>query len=239
MVILIPSSAFAESTRAERRSINEGNKNYKERKFVEAESFYLEALKVNPASAEAKYNLGLSRIRQISNPADTSAVNKDKIEKAKQSLSEVASMVKEKPGLAAKANYNLGNLEFNAKDYAKAIDFYKQALRIDPNDEIARKNLRIAQKNLKNQDQNKNQNKNQDQKKDQDKDQDKNQNQQNQNDNPDKKDEDKKDQENLSQQTAASILQAVDNKENQTRARVNKANNGKKAQGNAGSNRRW
>ena len=168
------------------------------------------------------------------------------MDNARTNLSAVASQAKEKPGLASKANYNLGNLEFNVKDYKKAIEYYKQALRIDPNDNSARKNLRIAQKQLQNQDQDKQdqnkdqnqdqQNQDKDQNKDQNQDQNKDQNQQNQN--QDKQDQKQKEN-NISQQTANQILQAIDNKENQTRARVNRANKGDKSVGQGSARKKW
>ena len=156
----------------------------------------------------------------------------------------MASLARTKPGLAAKANFNLGNLEFNAKDYQKAVDYYKQALRIDPSDDKARKNLRIAQKNLqkKNQDQNKDNNQeNQDKdKNDKEQENEKNKNDKDQNQDQNK-DKDQKDdsRQNLSQQSAAQILQAIDNKESTTRARVNKANKGDKSEASGRNTRRW
>ena len=238
--------ANAESLRAERKLINEGNKLYMERKFGEAAKKYEEALGVNAQSAVGRYNLGLSQIKQVTNPQDTTPKAKGLLDNARTNLSAVASQAKEKPGLASKANYNLGNLEFNVKDYKKAIEYYKQALRIDPNDNSARKNLRIAQKQLQNQDQDKQdqnkdqnqdqQNQDKDQNKDQNQDQNKDQNQQNQN--QDKQDQKQKEN-NISQQTANQILQAIDNKENQTRARVNRANKGDKSVGQGSARKKW
>lgn len=229
------------STRKERSLVSKGNKAYVSHKYVEAASLYEEALKENPQSTSARYNLGLSQIRQVRNPQDTTPKNRQLLDKARKNLSDVASQAKEKPGLASKANYNLGNLEFNSKEYQKAIEYYKQTLRIDPKDENARRNLRIAQKQLDNQNKDKNQNQNQDQKdkdkdkKDQNKDQNKDQQKQDQ-----KKDQQKQPQEQkINQQTAERILQAMDNKENQTRARVNRASKGDKSRGSGRSTKRW
>ena len=226
-------SASGQSVRKERRLILEGNKLYLERKYSEASQKYKEALNVNGNSAVGRYNLGLSQIKQVTNPQDTTPRTRGLLEEARRNLTSVASMAKEKPGLASKANYNLGNLEYNTKEYKNAIDYYKQALRINPNDESARKNLRIAQKQLQNQDQNKDQNKdqNQDQNKDQNKDKDKNKDQ---NNNKQDQKENKPQEKNISPQTANQILQAMDNKENQPRARVNRAN-----KGGSSSRRKW
>lgn len=233
LAYLFPENIIAESNRQERRLIQKGNNLYKESRFIEAQSSYEQALQANGSSVEARYNLGLSQIRQVANPADTSANNKKLVDAARKNFSEVASQVRNKPSLAAKANFNLGNIEFKSEDYQKAIDYYKQALRIDPKDDKARKNLRIAQKKLQQQNQDKKDNKQQENKqnKDQEKEQNKEQNQNNQND--------KKQQNNLSEQAASQILQAIDNKESATRARVNRANKGEKSNSAHYNTRKW
>lgn len=219
------------STRAERRLVTKGNKLYTERKFVEAESVYQEALRENPQSTSARYNLGLSQLRQVKNLKDSTPKTQKLIEGARQNFTEAARNVKQRPGIAAKANYNLGNMEFNMEQYQKAIDYYKQSLRIDPDDDNARRNLRIAQKKLQQQNQDKNQqNQNQDQ---QDQ---KNQQQQQ----PQQQEQKQQPQEQkINEQTAQRILQAMDSKENQTRARVNRAAKGEKSVGNGSARKRW
>lgn len=242
-ILLVLTSAGCDrggTTRQERRLINKGNELYKSKKYQEAAKAYEEALQVNANSDEARYNLGLAQIRQVSNPADTTAATKAMVEKARTNFTTVSARAKEKPGLAAKANYNMGNMEFNAKQFDKAIDYYKQSLRIDADDDRTRMNLRIAQLNLK-KDQNKDnqdQNKNQDQdKKDQNKDQ--NKDQQNQPQQQDQQNQQQKQQKEMSQQAASQILQAIDNKESATRARVNKARKGEKSAAAGRNNRRW
>lgn len=228
------------STRAERRLVTKGNKLYTERKFVEAESVYQEALRENPQSTSARYNLGLSQLRQVKNLKDSTPKTQKLIEGARQNFTEAARNVKQRPGIAAKANYNLGNMEFNMEQYQKAIDYYKQSLRIDPDDDNARRNLRIAQKKLQQQNQDKDQqNQNQDQqdKKDQQDQQDQKNQQQQQ---PQQQEQKQQPQEQkINEQTAQRILQAMDSKENQTRARVNRAAKGEKSVGNGGARKRW
>lgn len=249
MCLVGASTMWSQSTRPERRLITEGNKLYVGRKFKEAATVYENALRENAESAVARYNLGLAQIRQVANPKDTTPATLSLLEKGRKNLLDVASLAKTKPSLAAKANYNLGNLEFNTEKYQEAINYYKQALRIDPQDNQARKNLRIAQlkqQNQNNQDKNQqnqqqqNQQQNQDQNKDQQDKQDQNKDQ-NQN-KQDKQNQDNKEQPNpkeINPQTASQILQAMDNKENQTRARVNRANNGGKVQGGGQRSKRW
>lgn len=224
------------STRAERRLVTKGNKLYTERKFVEAESVYQEALRENPQSTSARYNLGLSQLRQVKNLKDSTPKTQKLIEGARQNLTEAARNVKQCPGIAAKANYNLGNMEFNMEQYQKAIDYYKQSLRIDPDDDNARRNLRIAQKKLQQQNQDKNQ-QNQDQQDKKDRQDQKNQQQQQQ---PQQQEQKQQPQEQkINEQTAQRILQAMDSKENQTRARVNRAAKGEKSVGNGSARKRW
>ena len=235
--------AEAKSTRPERRMINSGNKLYSDRKFKEAAADYQRALTINPGSAVATYNLALASMKQVGNLKDTTEANKKLIATATENFTKVAQMKSEQPGLAEKAFYNMGNMAFNMEQYQQAVAYYKDALRIDPNDNNARKNLRIAQLHLQKKDQNKDQNKqskqNQDQdKKDQDKkDQKKDQNQ-NQNQNQDQK-QPPKEENNINQQTAARILQAVDNKENQTRGRVQRASKENKQVSGRSHRKRW
>lgn len=224
------------STRAERRLVTKGNKLYTERKFVEAESIYQEALRENPQSTSARYNLGLSQLRQVKNMKDSTPKTQKLIEGARRNFNEAARQAKERPGIAAKANYNLGNMEFNMEQYQKAIDYYKQSLRIDPNDNNARRNLRIAQKKLQQQNKDKNQ-QNQDQQDQKDKQDQKDQQQQKQQQQQDQKRQPQE--QKINEQTAQRILQAMDSKENQTRARVNRAAKGEKGVGNGQARKRW
>ena len=135
--------------------------------------------------------------------------------------------------------YDLGNIMGNVEQWQQAIDLYKQALRLNPDDDEARYNLRYAQLKLQeqqnnqnqNQDQNKDQDKNKDQNKDQNKDKDKDQNKdqnkdkdknkdQNQDQNQNKQQNQPQDQQNMSQQNADQALGAVQQKENDTQRKV-------------------
>lgn len=84
------------------------------------------------------------------------------------------------------SHYNEGNAQFNNNNFKQAIEAYKEALRNDPSNDVARYNLTKAKKILKEQQkqQDKQQNENQDQNE-----QDENE-QGEKNTNPDKQDED-------------------------------------------------
>lgn len=230
----------AESTRQERKLISEGNKIFSEGDFLKAAGLYQKALKENPQSAVALYNLALTKLNR-GYAAQSDSLKNTLLKSANEDFSKVGQLGGQKPDLSAKAFYNMGNMAFKADDYKNAIENYKQSLRLNPADNKARRNLRIAQ--LKQQEQNKNQDQNKDQKKDQDKqqdndkDKDKNQDQnKDQNREQDKK-EDQKQPDAINQQTADRILKAMENKENATRARVQ--GNGDKSSGVPASRKRW
>ncbi|MDE6265304.1 MAG: tetratricopeptide repeat protein [Paramuribaculum sp.] len=231
------------TTKQERNFIREGNKLYHEKRFADAEVAYRKALEALPSSEIAQFNLAASLLRQ-SGSSDPNNGNSP-VATATQLLQNLAANGRDVM-LSSKSFYNLGNLAFNAQDYGKSIEMYKNALRKNPDDDKARENLRLAQlkqKEQQNQDQNQDKNKdqnqdqNQDQNKDQNQDQNKDQNQdqnkdqnkdqnqdQNQNQNQDQnqnKDQ-KKDQQQggISDANAEKILKAMENEEAATRKRV-------------------
>lgn len=228
-----PAPAAAQSVRQERRDINAGNSFYKDGKYAEAIMKYKEALNANGQSDVAKFNLGLSQIRMSERggaKTEKDSVSQQLYNQGVALMTQVAQIGAAKADLSSKANYNLGNLRFDQEDYAGAISFYKQALRLNPGYVNARRNLRIAQLRQQEQQQDKNdpnQDRNKDQDKDKDKDQDKDQNQQdqqnqdqqNQQDRKDKQDQQQQAENELSRQAAEQILNAVENNEAQTRAK--------------------
>lgn len=240
--------AYSQSTRKDRKLIDAGNTLYRQQKYADAMVKYREALKLNPSSAVAKFNIGLSDIRMAEAVKDNDSISSKLLAEATQHLTEVASLGKEKPSLSSKANYNLGNLQFSSENYQAAIQFYKQALRLDPKFEDARYNLRIAQLKLQQQQQNQDKQDNQDQNQDKDqqdkKDQDQEKDKQNQDqDNQDQQNQDNQDQpesqprdNEISPQAAQQILNAVENNEQRARQSNNK---GEKARGGSGNLKRW
>lgn len=235
------------SVRKERKAILEGNSFYQKAQYKQAIKAYSKALEENPASPEAAFNLGLAQFSYatiLQSKGDSLATQY--AEAGESTLSVVASARGRAVPLAAMACYNLANRKFREDKFDDAIGLYEQSLRLAPGVDYAIRNLRIAQLKKEEQDQNKDQNKdqNQDQNKDQqnkdqqNKDQqDKDQNKDNQKDQNKEQDKQNEPEQRMNSQTMSQILNAMENKETSTRARLNRQ--GKQKQNNASQTKRW
>lgn len=204
MVSLLPFAAFAQ---AERSEIRDGNKLYQSGDYKGAEVKYRSALQTNGDSYQAMSNLGSALFKQKLS-ADAQSIFQKVVEQSAEM----------EPQALAAAHYNLANSYLQERKLDEAIESYKNALRITPNDDMARFNLAYAQK-LKKEDENKggggqNQNQNQNQDQNQDKNKDKN-----------KKDEQQQQQQPKpeSRQDADRILNALQDAENRTKEKVDKS----------------
>lgn len=226
--VVLPVCAFCQqdySTKKERNYIREGNELFKEKRYAEAEAAFKKALQENGNSPIAKFNLATTYLKQV-NLNDTT--QNGLLSETQQLLKETASIAD--PKLASKAYYDLGNIFYNQKNYAQSIEMYKNALRRNPDDDQARQNLRLAQKQLQNQ---QNQQQNQDNKQD-NKDQQKQNQDQNKEKNKNGQDQQKPDSQQqkqpqqppkngMSKENAEQILQTMQNEEKNTQDKVNKA----------------
>ena len=166
-----PAQPEAQSTKAERNLIREGNSLFADENYADAEIAYSKALQANPASAPAAYNMGLAIAKQAAE-GDTTGL----AQRADSLFNHAAQLTHDKK-LKSMAYYNMGNISYNAQQYERAIQAYQNALRNVPTDDDARYNLRMAQLKLQeqqqqqqNQDKNQ-QNQNQDQQNQQNQDQ--------------------------------------------------------------------
>ena len=203
--------------RREREYIKAGNKLYEQKRYAEAEVQYLKAVEANPNSMLGRYNLGLSLLQQAT---DEKA---DSLKAGAYTHFDNVAKGTVNPMLSSKAFYNMGNIMFGKEQYGESIELYKQSLRLNPDDDEARTNLRIAQLKKQEQDKNKNDNKDQngqDNKEEQDKKEDKQEQNDNQQDK--QKQQQQKPQQNLSKENAEQILQAMQNQEKKTQEKVNK-----------------
>lgn len=193
-----------------------GNKLYQKEKYDKAELKYRKALEINPSDKVANFNLANTLLR---------TERGDEADKIYQELlKEVKILPKEQ---AADVAHNAGNLAMSKKDYAKAVDMYKESLRRRPTDEETRYNLALAQKLLQQQQQENNED-NKDDQQNQDQQQQDNQQQQNQQDQqqnqqkdqPNKQQEQPQNAETMSQDNAEKILQAYIQDEKDTQRKV-------------------
>lgn len=117
-------------THAQEGEVMKGNRYYKEGNYDKAEEAYQKALS-KKENLIARYNLG------------NTLYKKESIDDAVKSFDGVISATDD-PELKTKALYNKGVLLHKGNRLAEAIDAYKQALRLNPDDEEVRKNLQLA-----------------------------------------------------------------------------------------------
>ena len=166
LVLMMFAAIFSASAqKAERDYIRKGNRAFKDSVFVDAEVNYRKALEVNPKSSISMYNLGNTLVRQ------------NKVQEAMEQYSAAAKIEKDKSKLAY-IFHNIGDIFQTQKDYAKAVEAYKESLRNNPKDD-EQKLLKDQEQNQQNQDQNQDQNKEQEKKEQEKKDQENKQDQQN------------------------------------------------------------
>lgn len=208
LLLLATTSAFAQ--KAERDYIRKGNRAYKDSVYVDAEVNYRKALEANPQSTVSMFNLGNTLLQQ------------NKVQEAMEQYVGAARVEKDKMNLA-QIYHNMGVIFHAQKDYAKAVEAYKESLRNNPKDDETRYNLALAQKMLKDQQQNQ-QNQNQDQSQQE---QQKNQDQQSQqNQQQDQQQQQPQQQENnedqMSKENAEQLLNSVMQDEREVQDKVKK-----------------
>ena len=218
-VLFFLSLALAAAGQADKRDVRAGNRKFRKGEFKEAEIDYRKAVLKDSTSMKAQYNLASSLYRQ------------EDYEGAGKALSAIAP-----EGAPASCHFNSGDVALKRKDYAAAVQAFRNALLLDPDDLDAKENYIYAKKMLQNQQeqqnggggQDENQDRNQDQ--DQDQNQDKNQDRQDQNqqgnqdkqDNGDGQQGQQQPQAGISPQQAQQMLKAVQAKEDETRSKVEK-----------------
>ena len=233
--LLISSVAWSQE---ERKLTRKGNKSYSKNDFQDAEIDYRKALVENPQYPEGQFNLGDAIYQQ------------QRYEESIQPFEQILAQT-ESEEMKAWTHHNLGNAQLEAKKYSEAIESYKDALRIRPDDHDTKYNLAYAQQmlgqqqqnggdgeNQQDQEQNQDEQQNQDQQNEQDQDQQQDQNQegeqneqeQQENNEGQGKQEDQSNEEQqkqpkpnqLSKEEAERILQALQNEEQKVQAKVQK-----------------
>ncbi|MBQ0164892.1 MAG: VWA domain-containing protein [Bacteroidales bacterium] len=200
LLTVVGAAAFAATPAAAQtptyRLVRQGNRAFQAKDYKAAEKCYLKALQSEPRNARARFNLADTYLSQ---------------ENPQEALKHYAEAAKQEPNklVRAMSYHNMGYVHHKQKQYDKAIDYYKEALRLNPADEDTRYNLALAQKQKKEQKQNQQQQQKQDKKQDRNR-QKQDQDQQQQQQQPDQ----------LSQENVDQLLQLSRQAENQTRRKL-------------------
>ena len=218
--VLALNAVTVSAQKAERKNIREGNELYKGEKYTESEIAYRKSLEVNPRSTEGTYNLGNALYKQGKFP--------EAAEQYQLIAGQEAKLLATPEGKArlSQAYHNMGNIFMNSKEYGKAVEMYKQSLRLNSRDDETRYNLALAQKLLsdqQNQDQSQDQ---QNEEKEENKDQQQNeqqQQQQQQDQQQNKTQEQPQSNEQMSKDNVQQMLDAFLQDEKETQEKVKKA----------------
>lgn len=211
LFFLLIAATTVHAQKAERDLIRKGNRMYNDSVYENAEVNYRKALEINPKSTVAMYNLANTLMQQ------------NKQQEAMEQFAGAAKVEKEKPNLA-QIYHNMGVIFQSQKDYAKAIEAYKESLRNNPKDDETRYNLALAQKLLKDQQQDQQNQDNQQNQQKQEEKQDQQQNQQ-QNQNNDQQQEppqQQKQDNQMSKENAEQLLNSVMQDEKDVQDKVKK-----------------
>ena len=216
----------------ERGLVRRGNRQFDHKRYERSVDSYTRALEAAPSCFEAGYNLSNALFRS------------ERYDKAEQTLKGFVADSTRSAKDRADAYYNLGNTQFMQQKLQEALESYKSALRLNPEDMEAKYNYAYTKKMLEqqqqdqqNQDNNENQDQGQDQNQNQNNQNNQNnenqqkdnqpQNDQNQDQNQDQQNSDKKDQGNgeqpqggISPQEREAMLEALQAQEDKTQEKV-------------------
>lgn len=225
-ILALLSISVAMSAQTDRKEVRSGNRQFRRENYKEAEISYRKALVKDSLSFAANYNLANVLYR---------GEHYDEAGKVMETVRDAA------PASEHGADYffNAGDIALAKKDYAAAVDAFKQSLLLNPGDLQAKENYIYARKMLENRQQNgggqdnqQNQDdqQNQDNQDNQDNQQDRNDNQQNQDQQNNQDQQDSQDGRNgqqpqpvkISPQQAQQMLKAMQAKEKETQDKVNR-----------------
>ena len=200
LLLMVVMSGMAQT---DRQYVRQGNKQYRAGDFANAEVSYRKAIEKNPRNPQAAYNLGNALMAQ---KKDSAAIEQF----------QNAAKLETNPMRKYLAFHNMGVICQGHKMYGEAIEAYKNALRLNPEDNETRYNLVLCKHQKNKQDQNQQQD--QQQKKQDQKDEKKDQDKQEQN-----KDKQKEQKPQMSKDNAEQLLNAAMQQEKQTQDRLKKA----------------
>ena len=199
---------LAVSAQADRHEVRQGNRRFSKEDYKEAELSYRKALVKDSLSAAARYNLASALYRQ------------ENFDGAREIMGSFDGQE-----VSADVHYNTGDIALQLKDYAAAVEAFRQSLLKNPGDLDAKENYVYAKMMLENQ-QNRQQGGGQDQQDDQD---DQKNDQDSSGQQPQNRPDDGQDNSSggdnepaISPQQAQQMLNAVQAREQQTRDKVDR-----------------
>lgn len=133
---------------------NKGNDEFAQEAYLEALAAYQTAQIESPELAEPYYNAANALYREGAYP--------EALVQIQQALQYAASDTLAQNGL-----YNMGNSSFSTQDWQAAVDAYREALLLNPNDQDAKYNLELALQQLQQQQEEQQQEQQQDQEQEQ------------------------------------------------------------------------
>jgi Ca-activated chloride channel homolog len=220
LLFLPPSVSEAQTAH---QAARQGDKDFTNGKFKEAELNYHRAQEKG-RNDQTTYNLGNAIYKQ------------QRYDEALEAYGKIADKTQDK-SLKSSSLYNQGNTHFYKNEYEKSIEDYKNALRLNPNDLDAKRNLALAKRLLekqkqeeekKKQQQNKDQNKDPNKDKNQqnqdknDQNQDKNQQQNQQNQQQSQQNQQQPNPQDMKKEDAKRMLQIMDDEERKVQQRLQK-----------------
>lgn len=233
ILVFFPCFLFSQEKELDKTSNNltvDGNVEFLNKKLIDAESHYRQAISKDSSNIIASYNMANSFYK--------SGFDDEALNQYKESIE-----ISNNKSQLHKAFHNLGDVYMKKEDYQNAVEAFKNALLNNPSDDETRYNYALAKELLKNQKKNKNE---KDKKNDQENDNQKNDNKDQKNDDKDKKNDDenkkgdekndKKQDENdnkekkknqpkpnqISPEQLKNLLKAMDNEEKKVQEKVNK-----------------
>lgn len=126
------------SAQVDKREVRAGNRRFGKEKYKEAEIDYRKAALKDSLSVAAEYNLASSLYRQE---------DYENADKALQTVKDVAPA----SAHASDYHYNAGDVALQKKDYQAAVNAFREALLLTPDDLDAKENYIYAKKMLENQ----------------------------------------------------------------------------------------
>lgn len=218
LLLTLCTFTFATAQRSYRDYLRGGNKLYNDSVFDKSEIQYRKALEKDANGVDALYNLGNSLLLQS---------------KAKDAMDQYQIVEKREtdPAKLAQVHHNKGVIHHGSKDYASAVEAYKESLRKNPHDHETRYNLALALHHLKQQQQQEQNQQQQQQEKEEEKQEQQQQQQQNQNQEQQEQEQDQQQQQEqqqqeqqqqMSKENAEQMLQAAMQDEKDVQEKVKK-----------------